>query len=143
MIVKLEQDANGDLILPLSDELLQSVGWKIGDTIVWKDNEDGSWSMSKKPTTKIVLVDTLVSYRMRYAVDLAEDSPEEWALDTVTGELCPEFSQECLGEQIVSHRVITEAEFLQQFDKDNSYLAGWTADKKFDSALTRLELNHD
>ena len=140
MIVKLEQDANGDLILPLSDELLQSVGWKIGDTIVWKDNEDGSWSMSKKPTTKIVLVDTLVSYRMRYAVELAEDSPEEWALDTVTGELCPEFSQECLGEQIVSHRVITEAEFLQQFDKDNSYLAGWTAEKKFDSALTRLEI---
>jgi hypothetical protein len=140
MIVKLEQDENGDLVLPLSDELLQSVGWKIGDTVVWKDNEDGSWSMSKKPTTKIVLVDTLVSYRMRYAVELAEDSPESWALDTVTMEQAAEFSQECLGEQIVSHRVITEAEFLQQFDKDNSYLAGWTAEKKFDSALTRLEI---
>jgi hypothetical protein len=77
---------------------------------------------------------------MRYAVELAEDSPESWALDTVTMEQAVEFSQECLGEQIVSHRVITEAEFLQQFDKDNSYLAGWTADKKFDSALTRLEI---
>ena len=140
MIVKLEQDENGDLVLPLSDKLLQSVGWKIGDTVVWKDNEDGSWSMSKKPTTKIVLVDTLVSYRMRYAVELAEDSPESWALDTVTMEQAAEFSQACLGEQIVSHRVITEAEFLQQFDKDNSYLAGWTAEKKFDSALTSLEI---
>ena len=140
MIVRLEQDANGDLILPLSDELLQSVGWRIGDTVVWKDNGDGSWTMSKKPKTKIVLVDALVSYRMRYAVELAEDSPEEWARDTVTMEQAVEFSQECLGEQIVSHRVITEAEFLQQFDKDNSYLAGWTADKKFDSALTRLEV---
>jgi hypothetical protein len=140
MIVKLEQDENGDLVLPLSDELLQSVGWRIGDTVVWKDNEDGSWTMSKKPKTKIVLVDTLVSYRMRYAVELAEDSPESWARDTVTMEQAVEFSQECLGEQIVSHRVITEAEFLQQFDKDNGYLAGWTADKKFDSALTRLEI---
>jgi hypothetical protein len=140
MIVKLEQDENGDLVLPLSDELLQSVGWRIGDTVVWKDNEDGSWTMSKKPTTKIVLVDTLVSYRMRYAVELAEDSPESWALDTVTMEQAVEFSQECLGEQIVSHRVITEDEFLQQFDKDNSYLADWTAEKKFDSALTRLEI---
>jgi hypothetical protein len=140
MIVKLEQDENGDLVLPLSDELLQSLGWRIGDTVVWKDNEDGSWTMSKKPKTKIVLVDTLVSYRMRYAVELAEDSPESWALDTVTMEQAVEFSQECLGEQIVSHRVITEAEFLQQFDKDNSYLAGWTADKKFESALTRLEI---
>jgi hypothetical protein len=36
--------------------------------------------------------------------------------------------------------VITEDEFLQQFDKDNSYLADWTAEKKFDSALTRLEI---
>jgi hypothetical protein len=58
-------------------------------------------------------------------------------------EQAAEFSQECLGEQIVSHRVITESEFLQQFDKDNSYLTGWTADKKFDSALTRLELNNE
>jgi hypothetical protein len=74
MIVKLEQDENGDLILPLGDELCHAVGWKIGDTIVWKDNGDGSWTMSKKPKTKIVLVDTLVSYRMRYAVELAEDS---------------------------------------------------------------------
>jgi hypothetical protein len=96
--------------------------------------------MSKKPKTKIVLVDALVSYRMRYAVELAEDSPEEWARDTVTMEQAVEFSQECLGEQILSHRVITEAEFLQQFDKDNSYLADWPADKKFDSALTRLEI---
>jgi hypothetical protein len=140
MIVRLEQDANGDLILPLSDELLQSVGWQIGDTVVWTDNKDGSWTMSKKPKTRIVLVDALVSYRMRYAVELAEDSPEEWARDTVTMEQAVEFSQECLGEQIVSHRVITEDEFLQQFDKDNGYLADWPADKKFDSALTRLEI---
>jgi len=140
MIVKLEQDENGDVILPLSDELCESVGWQIGDTIVWNDNGDGSWTMSKKPKTKIVLVDALVSYRMRYAVELAEDSPEEWAKDTVTMEQAVEFSQECLGEQIVSHRVITEDEFLQQFDKDNSYLADWPADKKFESGLTRLEI---
>ena len=143
MIVRLEQDENGDLMLPLGDELCESVGWKIGDTIVWKDNEDGSWTMSKKPTTKIVLVDALVSYRMRYAVELAEDSPESWALDTVTMAQAAEFSQECLGEQIVSHRVVTEAEFLQQFDKDNSYLADWTAEKKFDSALTRLDSTNE
>lgn len=143
MIVRLEQDENGDLILPLGDELCESVGWKIGDTIVWKDNGDGSWTMSKKPKTKIVLVDTLVSYRMRYAVELAEDSPESWALDTVTMAQAAEFSQECLGEQIVSHRVVTEAEFLQQFDKDNSYLADWTAEKKFDSALTRLDSTNE
>ena len=143
MIVKLEQDENGELILPLGDELCNSIGWKIGDTIVWTDNGDGSWTMSKKTKTKIVLVDTLVSYRIRYAVELAEDSPDEWALDTVTMEQAAEFSQECLGEQIISHRVVTQSEFLEQFDKDNDYLAEWSADKKFDSALTKLDSKHE
>ena len=37
MIITLEKDENGDLILPLSDELCAEVGWKIGDTLEWID----------------------------------------------------------------------------------------------------------
>jgi hypothetical protein len=48
MIVTLEEDNNGDLILPLSDELMRGAGWEVGDTLVWKDLGDGSWSISKK-----------------------------------------------------------------------------------------------
>jgi bifunctional DNA-binding transcriptional regulator/antitoxin component of YhaV-PrlF toxin-antitoxin module len=36
------------LLLPFSDELLEQVGWKIGDTIEWIDNKDGTWTMRKK-----------------------------------------------------------------------------------------------
>lgn len=48
MIVKLEQDENGDLLLPLSEELLKSVGWKLGDIIVWNENKDGTFTLTKK-----------------------------------------------------------------------------------------------
>ena len=56
MIIELEQDENGDLILPLGDELCSELGWKIGDTIKFIDNGDGSWSM-KKMEKELVLVE--------------------------------------------------------------------------------------
>lgn len=46
-IVTLEEDDNGDLVLPLSEEILEQVGWQIGDTIQWIDNNDGTWTMKK------------------------------------------------------------------------------------------------
>ena len=48
MIVKLEQDENGDLLLPLSEEVLKSVGWKVGDIIIWNENKDGTFTLTKK-----------------------------------------------------------------------------------------------
>lgn len=36
-----------DVILPFPDGLLESVGWQEGDTLVWIDNEDGSWTLRK------------------------------------------------------------------------------------------------
>jgi len=46
--IKLETDpSTGDLILPLSDELMREVGWKIGDTIRWTEQKDGSWHLAK------------------------------------------------------------------------------------------------
>ena len=37
-----------DLILPLGDELCEKLGWIVGDTLIWSDNGDGSWTLSKK-----------------------------------------------------------------------------------------------
>jgi hypothetical protein len=46
--ITLEEDPEtGDLILPLSDELIEEMGWKIGDTLIWTDKGDGSWLLSK------------------------------------------------------------------------------------------------
>lgn len=51
--VTLEEDPETkDLILPLSDEMLESVGWKTGDTVEWIDNKNGTWSLRKKNETE-------------------------------------------------------------------------------------------
>lgn len=43
-----DPDNTGDLILPLPEELLSKMNWKTGDTLLWVDNKDGSWSLSKE-----------------------------------------------------------------------------------------------
>jgi len=150
MIVTLEKDENGELILPLSDELMKELGWKIGDTIEWIDNKDGTWSMRKKEMEKeLVLVECISTFRMRYVVEVPVGK-KEWAMDTVVMNEAEEFSQEHLGEQIVSHRVIDEAEYLRVFDEDNDYLKSWDNEHKFkmitrvdDDAVTHSEHYYD
>ena len=140
--VTLEKDENGDLILPLSDEFCAEAGWKIGDTIQWIDNGDGSWSL-KKMEKELVLVECISTFRMRYVVEVPAGK-KEWALDTVVCNEAIEMSQEHLGEQIVSHRVIDENEYVRLFDEDNSYLSGWPIQTKFDQ-ITRWkedDINH-
>lgn len=39
---------SGDYVLPLTDEMMQSVDWKVGDTLEWIDNHDGSWTLRKR-----------------------------------------------------------------------------------------------
>lgn len=38
---------SGDLYLQLTDELMDQMGWTVGDNLTWIDNEDGSWSLKK------------------------------------------------------------------------------------------------
>ena len=135
MIVTLEDDGKGGLILPLSDELLKEVGWQTGDIINWTDNEDGSWTMTKKPETELVLVECVSTFRMRYVVEVPKGKAE-WALDTVTMTEATEFSQEHLSEQIISHRVITEDEAVALSDVDNAYCAAWAREKKIEVFIT-------
>lgn len=134
-IVALKEDAEGNLILPLSDELLNEVGWKPGDTINWTDNGDGSWLMTKKLETELVLVECVSTFRMRYVVEVPKGKTE-WALDTVSMDEAREFSQEHIGEQIMSNRVISEDEAITISDVDNYYCASWSREKKLETFVT-------
>lgn len=133
----IKDDETGEFILPLTDKIFEGLGWEVGDKILWTDNGDGSWTMSKKPKTKIVMVETVSSFRMRYAVEIPTDAPNDWALDTVTMNEAKELSQVHIGENIVNHREISQMEFLHTFHADNDYLKSWTDDQCFDSGLTR------
>ena len=143
--IKLEEDENGELILPLSDELLKEVGWKEGDTLEWKDNEDGSFGLTKKNEaieTEWVLVEAISQFRERYVVEVPKGK-SEYALDTVTMDEAKEFSQKHLGETIVSHRIISEKDALDLFDEDNDYLKEWDHDKKMECGFTPAGYSRD
>ena len=46
--VSVQEDEDGDLILPFPDGLLAQMGWKEGDILEWTDNKDGTFSITKK-----------------------------------------------------------------------------------------------
>ena len=85
---------------------------------------------------KWVMVECVSMFRMRYMVEVPEGNPE-WALDTVTMNEAKEFSQEHLGETIVSYRPMTKEEALALCDQDNHYCSGWTEEQKIKSFFTR------
>lgn len=43
----IEDPETGDLLLDLTEELCEEMGWSVGDTLKWEDNGDGSWSVRK------------------------------------------------------------------------------------------------
>ena len=131
MIVELIEDSEG-LILPLGDELCDEMGWTVGDNIKWTPNGNGGFILSKVET-EWVLVETVQTFKHEYLVEVPKGKAE-YALDTVVCEDATEFSQEHIGEQIFSHRIITKAEGLALARKRHDYLSKWddeTFEKNF------------
>ena len=139
-VITLVEDDAGNLVLPFTDEILDEAGWKEGDSLEWKDNKDGTFSLSKKEInteeTEWVLVECVSQFRQRYMCEVPKGK-KEWALDTVTLEEANEFSQKHLAETIVSHRVISKEEALVLCDKNNDYAASWDEEKKIDEFFTK------
>ena len=48
-----EDPETGDCILQFPPELLEQAGWQEGDTLIWEDQGDGSWSLSKKTVNEV------------------------------------------------------------------------------------------
>ena len=40
-------DGSGDLVMPLPQDFLDQQGWREGDVLDWKNNNNGSWTLSK------------------------------------------------------------------------------------------------
>ena len=142
--VDLQEDpSTGDTILEFPPDMLEQTGWGEGDSLIWKDNGDGSFMLTKKET-QWVLVECVSTFRQRYMVEVPIGTDEQgkdqslWALDTVTMEEAKEFSQEHIGEQIISHRVVTYNEALALSDKDNAYAVSWDNDNKVKNFFTTL-----
>jgi len=143
--VDVQEDAEGELFIEFPPEMMEEVGWKEGDNLLWTDNKNGTWTLTKKPETQWVLVETVSTFRERYMIEVPVGTDDfghdkaDWALDNVTMNEAKEFSQEHLGEQIVSHRVVTKEEALAMCDKDNDYGSSWDEETKMKNFFTPWE----
>lgn len=138
--VDVQENESGEQYIEFPLEMMNEVQWKEGDNINWQDNKDGSFTLTKvveeqKVETCWVLVECVSTFRQRYMVEVPKDHPE-YALDTVTCEDAKEFSQEYLGEQIVSHRVVSKDEALMLCDSDNEYTVSWIEELKMKNFFT-------
>ena len=134
-ILEVEQNEDGEYYIQLTDEILADSGFKIGDNFDWKDNGDGSFTLIKKEETELVMVECISQFRQRYVVEVPKGK-SEWALDTVTCNEAKEFSQEHLGETIVSHRVVSLDEAIAVCDIDNHYCKSWSDEQKINTFIT-------
>ena len=48
MSVQLEEDDEGNLVLPLPTELLNQMGWDIGDDLIWEEAYHCTYTIRKK-----------------------------------------------------------------------------------------------
>ncbi len=47
-VLNVKEDAEtGDLYLDLPDDLIEELGWEIGDNLTWKQKDDETWTLSK------------------------------------------------------------------------------------------------
>jgi bifunctional ADP-heptose synthase (sugar kinase/adenylyltransferase) len=94
--------------------------------------------------TQLVLVECVSMFRMRYLVEVPVgidsygNDKKDWALDTVSMEEAKEFSQQHIGETIVSSRVISKEEALTLCDQDNDYAKSWPEEKKIEQFFTTV-----
>ena len=130
-VIDVQEDKDGEMFIEFPENMMTNVGWAEGDVLTWTDNKDGSFSLTKqvKQPTEWVLVECVSTFRERYVVEVPKGK-SKWALDTVTMEEANEFSQEHLGEQIVSSRVVTKEEAIRICDEDNDYTKAWTDEAK-------------
>ncbi len=48
LTLEVQQDPEtGEHYLQFPDELIQQVGWQIGDELAWIDNGNGTWTIKK------------------------------------------------------------------------------------------------
>ena len=105
--------------------------------------------------SKYVMVDTVSQFRMRYVVEVPDDveipsegkypcTPEQYASDSVTCEDTREFSQEHLGETIVSTREVSLEEAIAQWRKDNGgAFDSWSDELVVKNSITEIGFNRE
>ncbi len=127
-ILPVKQNDSGELYIELNDEILEGSGFQIGDTLDWKDNHDGSFSLTRVDKD-IYMVEAISIFHLKFAVRAksAEHAMDEVVCDDGT---LKEFSQKHVDVNIINTRKVTMDQYLEEFDKDNEYLSSWSPEQK-------------
>ena len=88
---------------------------------------------------KYVMVETVSMFKHRYVVEVGDDDPSEWALDTVTCEEAKEFTQKHLDEIITGHYDITLEDAVALYRKEEPFFAAWGDDVIIKNHITPKE----
>jgi hypothetical protein len=48
IIQLIEDPETGELVLPLTPDILKQAGWDTGDTLIWEEMDHGAWTLRKK-----------------------------------------------------------------------------------------------
>lgn len=105
--------------------------------------------------SKYIMVDTVSMFRMRYVVEVPDGigeerifhdgtrsyptTPEEYAMDTVVCGEAREFTQDHIGENIVSTREVTLEEAIAQYRKDEPMIGeAWDDGVIIKNAITPI-----
>ena len=52
MIVTIEENEDGELILPIPDEMMSQLDWSENDLLLWTNNGDGTFSITKNKSVQ-------------------------------------------------------------------------------------------
>ena len=54
LVLEVQEDPEtGELYLQFPDELIEQLGWALGDELTWTDNKDGSWTLTKSSAAQV------------------------------------------------------------------------------------------
>jgi bifunctional DNA-binding transcriptional regulator/antitoxin component of YhaV-PrlF toxin-antitoxin module len=59
--LEVKENSEGEFFIELPEEILEAANLKEGDSIIWKNNNDGSWFLTKKENMKPEIFKELVS----------------------------------------------------------------------------------
>lgn len=90
----------------------------------------------KENPKKLYVVDVLSSHRIRYVFECEEKELEGILMEET--EDWVEFSQEFLGDKVVSyHTIKDEEQYLKMFNTENDYAHNWSEELKLKSINRR------
>ena len=83
----------------------------------------------------LYMIDCIATHHIRYCVEVEDETQLGEVIRLIDeGNIeLTEFSQEFLGEKVVTYGIImSKEEYLKMFDEDNKYLNGWSEEKKLE-----------